>query len=63
MFLIVRKSKEDSIELPDPNPNMDANDVMKFYSSQYPELTSATITGPVLENKKNSLFIYYYYWR
>lgn len=52
LFVIVRKTDKDKIELPDPNPNMEVNDVMKFYSSQYPELTSSTVSGPNLENNK-----------
>lgn len=37
------------IELPDPNANMSPDEVVKFYSSQYPELTTASLTGPKVE--------------
>lgn len=29
--------------LPDPNPEMDAQEVLDFYANTYPELTSATV--------------------
>lgn len=29
--------------LPDPNPEMDAQEVLEFYANTYPELTSATV--------------------
>jgi PRTRC genetic system protein C len=47
-FILVRKDEDDNITLADPNPNMDPCQVMKFYSSEYPELTSSTIQGPVM---------------
>lgn len=50
VFVIKRKSESDNIKLDDPNPNMSEVDVMKFYSSQYPELTSATIIGPSMKD-------------
>jgi PRTRC genetic system protein C len=41
----VFKFKKDSkdIVLSDPNPNMSADQVMDFYSSSYPELTTSTV--------------------
>lgn len=46
IFILVRDKESDSITLPDPNPNMEPNDVQRFYSSEYPELTSSTVIGP-----------------
>ena len=43
-FKIFKDKKE--IELADPNPNMSPEDVCKFYSGEYPELTNSTLTGP-----------------
>ncbi|MHA2040013.1 MAG: PRTRC system protein C [Promethearchaeota archaeon] len=40
---------EDTV-LPDPDPNMAPKEVMNFYSGQYPELTTASIDGPKIEN-------------
>lgn len=48
----VFKLKKDGkfITLADPNPAMTKEDVMKFYSNQYPELTTCSIDGPKIEN-------------
>lgn len=37
------------VNLPDPNPEFSVSEVMQFYSSQYPELTTATLDGPKVE--------------
>lgn len=42
----VFKLKDKKVELPDPNPTMSAEEVQKFYSGKYPELTNASINGP-----------------
>ena len=34
------------VTLPDPNPDFSVEEVLRFYSSQYPELTNAAIEGP-----------------
>ena len=36
--------------LSDPNKNMTISEALKFYSMQYPELTTATIEGPAMDN-------------
>jgi PRTRC genetic system protein C len=38
------------ITLPDPNPAMSPDEVMDFFSNTYPELTTATVHGPEIEN-------------
>ena len=38
-----------TIELDDIDPSMSHNDIVKFYANQYPELTTAKITGPKFE--------------
>lgn len=48
----VFKIEKSGVELPDPNPNMSEDEVMKFYSAQYPELTTATVGGPKIDNDK-----------
>ncbi len=48
------KFKKDgtNVTLPDPNPEFNVNEVLQFYSGQYPELTTATLEGPKTENGK-----------
>ena len=44
------KKNGETQRLDDPNPEMAVNDVMDFYSMTYPELTTATPHGPVMED-------------
>lgn len=48
----VFKFKKDGkfLELPDPNKDFTADDVIQFYSGQHPELTTCTIDGPKIED-------------
>lgn len=41
-----RKFYFGSLSIPDPNPNMTPEDVRTFLAPQYPEITTATLTGP-----------------
>ena len=50
-FKMKKNSKE--IVLDDPNVNMSPAEVMDFYSMNYPELTTATVHGPEIEDKNN----------
>jgi PRTRC genetic system protein C len=34
------------VRLPDPDPKLSAEDVRTLYAHQYPEITTASITGP-----------------
>ena len=34
------------VKLPDPDPRMTPEEVKTIYSHQYPELTTAAVTGP-----------------
>lgn len=52
LFILKRKKDSDNVILFDPNPKMDPIDVMKFYSGEHPELTSSTVTGPVMKEEK-----------
>lgn len=47
----VFKMKKDNsvLKLNDPDPDMSLNEVMDFYSMTYPELTTATVHGPELD--------------
>jgi PRTRC genetic system protein C len=47
VFKFTHKGKE--IELEDFNPAATPEDVLKFYSGQYPELTNASIEKPEFE--------------
>lgn len=44
------KKNGETLRLDDPNPEMTVNDVMDFYSMTYPELTTATPHGPMMED-------------
>lgn len=39
-----KPGKGDNIDLPDPNPNFNLDQVMEHYSSQYPELGNAVVS-------------------
>lgn len=45
------KFKKDgtNVTLPDPNPEFSVEEVIQFYSNQYPELTTATLEGPKID--------------
>lgn len=43
----------DKITLPDPNPEMSTAQVQVYYSTMYPQLTTATLHGPEYVNDKN----------
>jgi PRTRC genetic system protein C len=45
-----RVFKHGDINLEDPGTNMSKDEVLDFYSSQYPELTNSSVTGPKIEN-------------
>ncbi len=49
-FIIKNEDKKD-IELKDPNPDMTPEEVIKFYSSEYPELTTASLSGPTVKGE------------
>lgn len=49
-FIIVKDGKNKSIELKDPHANMSLQEVVNHYSGQYPELTTANIDGPTMED-------------
>ena len=44
------KRNGETLRLDAPNPEMTVNDVMDFYSMTYPELTTATPHGPMMED-------------
>ena len=46
------KNGSAEIKLQDPNPFMSPEEVMDFYSHTYPELTTATVHGPEIDNDK-----------
>lgn len=39
-------------ELTDPNPQLSPDEVMAYYSNQYPELTTANVFGPTIKNDR-----------
>ena len=46
------KKGGDVLELGDPDSNLSLNEVMDFYSMTYPELTTATVHGPEIQNDR-----------
>lgn len=46
-----KKGKEDLV-LDDPNPALTPEEVLSMYSTPYPELTTATVTGPDLKDEQ-----------
>lgn len=48
VFKIKNEETKKETILEDPNPNMSAQEVAKFYASEYPELTNAKIEGPTV---------------
>ena len=42
------KKGTEYITLQDPDPNISPDMVMNYYSNMYPELTTATVHGPVI---------------
>jgi len=49
-FNILKNGKQ--LSLKDPNPELTAAEVMKFYSGEHPELTNATVEGPTVVGDK-----------
>lgn len=47
-FSFVKGGK--TVNLPDPNPEFTAQEVINFYSNQHSELTTCTIDGPKVED-------------
>ena len=45
-----RVFKHKNVVLEDPNESISKDDVLDFYSNQYPELTNAHVTGPTVVN-------------
>ena len=41
-----------TVRLSDPNPDFSTNEVLQFYSGQYPELSTATLDGPKTDGNK-----------
>jgi PRTRC genetic system protein C len=47
------KKEGTPVTLPDPDPTLSVEEVLQFYSPQYPELTTATLDGPKVEGKES----------
>lgn len=46
------KRGSNTLELDDPDSSLSLNEVMDFYSMNYPELTTATVQGPEIEKDR-----------
>lgn len=49
---LTRVFKHDKNTLDDPNPDFTIDEVMGFYSVRYPELTTASVSGPEVDGDK-----------
>ena len=47
-----REFNYNGVRLPDPNPSMTPEEVRQFYAAQYPDITTASITGPETESDR-----------
>lgn len=43
---MAREFSFNGVKLPDPNPALTAEQVRDFYAATYPDITTASITGP-----------------
>ena len=46
------KKGTEYVTLQDPDPNLSPDMVMSYYSNFYPELTTATVHGPVIRDDR-----------
>lgn len=46
------KKGTEYVTLQDPDPNLSPDVVMSYYSNFYPELTTATVHGPIIKEDK-----------
>ena len=49
---LVREFTHNGVKLPDPNPGMALEQGRAIYANQYPDLATATITGPEADGEK-----------
>ena len=42
----------EKVIMPDPGTHMSTDEVMNFYANTYPELTTATVSGPEMKEDK-----------
>ena len=47
-----REFSYNGVKLPDPNPNMTPEEVRAVYTNQYPDLATASISGPEADGGK-----------
>ena len=50
--VFILKKGNDTLTLEDPDSRMSFSEVTDFYSMNYPELTTATLHGPALEEDR-----------
>ena len=50
--VFILKKGNDTLTLEDPDSRMSLSEVTDFYSMNYPELTTATLQGPELEEAR-----------
>ena len=50
------KKGTEYITLQDPDPNISPDMIMSYYSNLYPELTTATVHGPVIREDDKAVY-------
>lgn len=50
--VFILKKGNDTLTLEDPDSRMSLSEVTDFYSMNYPELTTATVHGPEIEDDR-----------
>lgn len=52
VFIVKKKNKKDDIILKDPHPDMTTQEVINHYKAQYPEISTAVLEGPKVEENQ-----------
>jgi PRTRC genetic system protein C len=54
---VFKFGKDDNkVELDDPNPDFTPEEVMSFYALTYPELTTASLSGPKIDRCGKAIY-------
>lgn len=52
-FVVKKKNSKDNIILKDPHPSMSIEEVKNHYKARYPEIATASVEGPKMEENKS----------
>lgn len=51
-FVVKKKNSKDNIILKDPHPDLTIQEVIQHYKGRYPEISTAKVDGPKMEENK-----------